>query len=276
VKKTRLRLFLEITTVVMLGYVLYANLFPSPESTPTDSDEQLSGEKASSGRMSNFIKNNTIADKAGEKPNKNPGNPTDTFKPEPTATKSIIPAETIEVISAPTILTGEVTDSRGQLILQPTIIFSTDCRFTAPVENGLFAIEVEPGICTLQARRQEGEYILESAPVRIDILASRTNEVQLLLPDLQYGTIGIEVVMHADIAEVSAVLQNSSAAAAGMLPGHFIMEVNGLAVAGMNQDDFHNQLSGPVGTQAQIVIVGEAEDGTIQEIPLALERTPTR
>lgn len=269
-KKPRIRLFLEVGLVIVLGYVLYTKWIappPEPPAKPAVAETQSTPEEPA--RMSGFIKSRTKESTPSIAPEKT----IPTFNPEPTsASRASDATPTIEATAPLTILSGEVIDSQGDLILEPALVYSRDCNFTVPVQDGRFSIELDPGTCVVYARRQEGEYVLESDPFEIQIIPNQVTDIRLMLGDLEYGSIGIEALLHAEVAEVTLVQNNSPAAAIGMLPGHFIMEVNGMAVAGMSAEAFNAQLLGPVGTPVQLVIVAETEDGSIQEIPVSLER----
>lgn len=73
----------------------------------------------------------------------------------------------------------------------------------------------------------------------------------------EFGGLGIEVTMDNGLVKVVSPIDDTPAAKAGVKPGDYISEIDGVAVMGMTLQDAVDKMRGAVGTNVKITILRE-------------------
>ena len=73
----------------------------------------------------------------------------------------------------------------------------------------------------------------------------------------EFGGLGIEVTMDNGLVKVVSPIDDTPAAKAGVKPGDFISEIDGVQVMGLTLSDAVEKMRGPVGTSVKITILRE-------------------
>jgi len=94
----------------------------------------------------------------------------------------------------------------------------------------------------------------------------------------EFGGLGIEVTQEDGFVKVVTPMDDTPAAAAGMLPGDFITHVNGESVLGLTLDQAVELMRGPVGSEIIITVVrtGSAEPFDVSIIRDTIKVTAVR
>jgi len=85
----------------------------------------------------------------------------------------------------------------------------------------------------------------------------------------EFGGLGIEVTQEEGVVKVVSPIDGSPAAAAGIMTGDYITQVNGESVVGLTIDQAVDKMRGPVGSEITITI---ARKGTDQPFDVTLTR----
>ncbi|MES2984565.1 MAG: S41 family peptidase [Pseudomonadota bacterium] len=85
----------------------------------------------------------------------------------------------------------------------------------------------------------------------------------------EFGGLGIEVTMENGLVKVVSPIDETPAAKAGVKPGDFISEIDGVAVMGMTLQDAVDKMRGPINTNVKITILRE---GLKEPLPITLKR----
>jgi membrane-associated protease RseP (regulator of RpoE activity) len=134
------------------------------------------------------------------------------------------------------------------------------------------AIELEiPAIpCALEAWRYDGALRALSPLATVDLSPDEHQTVELTLPEEEVAGLGVRFLPGDAFVEVLAVVPDSPAWDAGLRDGDRILSVDDEPVGGLEASDFIAIGTGPVGTEALLVL--ESEDGGRETV--ALERAP--
>ncbi|MFC3703998.1 S41 family peptidase [Devosia honganensis] len=84
----------------------------------------------------------------------------------------------------------------------------------------------------------------------------------------QFGGLGVEIIMEDELIKVVSPIDETPAARAGIMANDLIVEIDGLPVRGMTQDEAVEKMRGPVGTDVTITIMREGVSD-----PLSFELT---
>ncbi len=85
----------------------------------------------------------------------------------------------------------------------------------------------------------------------------------------EFGGLGIEVTMENGLVKVVSPIDDTPAAKAGVKPGDFVSEIDGVAVMGLTLQDAVDKMRGPVGTTVKLTILRE---GAKEPLPLTIKR----
>jgi hypothetical protein len=134
------------------------------------------------------------------------------------------------------------------------------------------AIELEiPAIpCALEAWRYDGALRALSPLATVDLSPNEHQTVELTLPEEEVAGLGVRFLPGDAFVEVLAVVPDSPAWDAGLRDGDRILSVDDEPVGGLEASDFIAIGTGPVGTEARLVL--ESEDGGRETV--SLERAP--
>ena len=85
----------------------------------------------------------------------------------------------------------------------------------------------------------------------------------------EFGGLGIEVTMENGLVKVVSPIDDTPAAKAGVKPGDFVSEIDGVAVMGLTLQDAVDKMRGPVSTTVKLTILRE---GAKEPLPLTIKR----
>ncbi len=148
----------------------------------------------------------------------------------------------------------------------------------APVDDALMVVSgcpgyaerdgrtvARPGSCELVAARRDGLLQAFSAPVEVQLVAGQTTSVRLELPEARTGGVGIRFRPTPFGMRVLSILPDSPAWEAGLEPGDIVTEVDGVLVQDLDMGDFVSATTGPEGTDVELTVRYETEEGVTYE-----------
>lgn len=140
------------------------------------------------------------------------------------------------------------------------------CGSTRFLEVGTASVELEvPAVpCALEAWRVDGALRAISHLETLDPSPDERLTVTLTLPEEQMAGLGIQFMPDDDFVQVIRVLPGTPAWDAGLRRGDRILSVNDEPVGGLETSDFIVLGTGPVGTEAELLV--ESEDGQVEVI----------
>ncbi len=123
----------------------------------------------------------------------------------------------------------------------------------------------EEGTCRVQAFRLDGALRASSDVLRLPIDGDEEYyEIRLFLPEADIGGIGARVEAVEQGVYLPSLLDGGPAAEAGIRNGETITEVDGQSLAGLDINEAITRITGPVGSEATLTVLGE--DGTVREV----------
>jgi len=128
------------------------------------------------------------------------------------------------------------------------------CRTRTQVVNGRYSLEAREGSCTLVAFRCDGQLLVTGSSADIQIMGGERHFVALQVPDVQHGTVGVELETSDDGPVVAGLAMGSPADRAGMRKGDLILAVDGNNVQDLGTDELFGLLAGPLDTPIGIAV----------------------
>lgn len=125
----------------------------------------------------------------------------------------------------------------------------------------------EEGVCRVQAFRLDGALRASTDMLRLPIDGDEEYyDIRLYLPEADIGGIGARVEAVEQGVYLPSLLDNGPAAAAGIRNGEVITEVDGQSLAGLELTEAIGRITGPVGSEATLTVLGE--DGSLREVQI--------
>ncbi len=124
------------------------------------------------------------------------------------------------------------------------LVADTSCSFTAARRDGL-----------LTATSVTETLTLDEGP----------NTVILKLPAARTGGIGVQFKQHDEGMQVLWVMPGTPAARAGLESGDVILEVAGVPVATLGDEEFIQRMTGPEGSDIDFIVGFESDEGFVEE-----------
>jgi carboxyl-terminal processing protease len=93
-----------------------------------------------------------------------------------------------------------------------------------------------------------------SDPVGVDTAPGDVIDVELVVPAERTGGIGVYIAEHDEGILVAGVLPGTPAWEAGLRDGDVIVEVDGLATAALELEEFQQVMTGPEDTEVEFVV----------------------
>jgi C-terminal processing protease CtpA/Prc len=122
-----------------------------------------------------------------------------------------------------------------------------------------------PGPCVLRAARRDGALQQKGPPVTVELALGEPAYVQLELPEIRRGGIGIRFQPTGEGMRVTSVAPGTPAFAAGIEPGDLIVAVGGEDVVNLDNDEFIDHMTGAVGTDVEFTVGIESDTGLTEE-----------
>jgi hypothetical protein len=138
-------------------------------------------------------------------------------------------------------------------------------------EEGAYAMVALPRPCAVQAFRRDGRLVASSDRVEVALEAGADRVVDLALPEIPQGGVGVKVEMGDDGVRVLEIIPGSSGEAAGLQAGDVVVEVEGAATTEMDLAQFVEEVVGDEGTELELVVRRGEE-----RVPYTLERKVLR
>jgi membrane-associated protease RseP (regulator of RpoE activity) len=138
----------------------------------------------------------------------------------------------------------------------------SDWDFLAPPNE----YAASPGPCTVRAARRDGALQQKGPPVTLELALGEPAYVQLELPEIRRGGIGIRFQPTEQGMRVTSVAPGTPAFAAGIEPGDLIVAVGGEDVVNLDSDEFIDHMTGAVGTDVEFTVGIESDTGLTEEI----------
>jgi membrane-associated protease RseP (regulator of RpoE activity) len=126
-------------------------------------------------------------------------------------------------------------------------------------------------LCRIFAFREDGQLQARTELVDLELWPDETVELELALPDEAIGGLGVAFSEHDEGIQVMSVHPGSPAETFGLEAGDIIVEVDGLSTTALDQDEFIETMTGPVGSEVHFVVTWEGDTGRVFE-ELLLER----
>lgn len=165
-------------------------------------------------------------------------------------------------------LSGVVRNAEGR---RAGRVFVEGCGGRAMTDaDGFYAMEPLPGDCALTAFRQDGYFMARSEPARLRVREGDDLIVDLRLPEVARGGVGMRVREHEEGVAVDGVVPGSPAELAGLGAGDLVLAVDGQPAVDLSLEDFVDQVTGDAGTPVELVVLTAAGEERV----LTLTRTP--
>jgi hypothetical protein len=139
------------------------------------------------------------------------------------------------------------------------------CDDQTEVGGPVFAFDLEADVsCGFQAARRDG-LLLSRSDTETQTLGGGPNTIILELPAARTGGIGVQFRPHDDGMQVLWVMPGTPAARAGLASGDVVLEVGGVPAATLENDAFIRLMTGPEGSEVDVLVGFESEEGFVEE-----------
>lgn len=125
--------------------------------------------------------------------------------------------------------------------------------------------------CAIWAGRRDGALWAQSDPVERVVPPGAQQYIQIELPSVRTGGLGVSIKPEPGGVRVVAVMPGTPAEAQGLQPGDLIVEVDGLDTRELALHEFIRTMTGPEGSEVDFSVQYPGEDGPILET-LTIER----
>jgi len=192
--------------------------------------------------------------------------------------KTAVPSIEEQEASATLVLTV-VNALTGEIVTQPMVLISEQCGWQLPFPNGEISAIVPAGRCDLRIESAAASpVVFLSDQIEVQFVSGQTVQRQLgvelprsAAPAIAQGAVAFGWVRQSEWIEISEVLPGSSLAQVGLQSGDIILEVNGFAVNGLNDNEIAALLVGPL-AEPVILTLAVAEGETWLEVPVTVSR----
>jgi len=145
------------------------------------------------------------------------------------------------------------------------VVMPSDCPgFSRGPQRGAFV--ADPGACSLVAVRRDGALFARSAPATAALRPGEISYLQLELPQVRTGGIGVQFMAEPGGMRVVRVVPGTPAFEAGLEAGDLIVAVGDDSVQGVESDQFVQLMTGPEGTDVQFTLSYSDEEGPVEEL----------
>ncbi|MCB9761596.1 MAG: PDZ domain-containing protein [Alphaproteobacteria bacterium] len=163
-------------------------------------------------------------------------------------------------------ITGVVENAEGEPVGK---VFVEGCGNQGITDaDGTYWYAARPGPCAVQAFRRDGLWAAPSERVEVTVAEGEDTVVNLSLPPIPRGGLGIHVAEADEGILVMKTVDGSAAQEAGLVEGDVIVEIEGIAAAELDLERFVELAVGDAGTEVEVVV--RSADGT--ERPVTLDR----
>lgn len=177
--------------------------------------------------------------------------------------RSLGPLDTGEQEAALVTIRAEYPD--GSPVREPLLVQSRACRVWKSVDEGpTIQFQTREPSCTVRVGRPDGRLYAWSAPLEVD-LSGGDLALRVVLPEEETGGLGIAFSAAEEGMRVEQVWPGSPADAFGLEEGDVILEVDGLPTDALDEDEFVEVMTGPVGTAVDFVVGFETDTGWVEE-----------